>query len=298
MQLAVLNTTPQYMAVDTGADHGAGGAIWQGGAAISADSDGYVYAVGADGSFNLDNGGSNYGDTVMKIKYASGQFQVVDWFTPHNQACINKTDIEIGSGGVAILPSQGGKNLAAVISKEGRFFLLDRGNLGHYNSTEDTQIPQTFMVGSDECTAGITSALTEGTTWNRLYGNASYWNGNIYMAMANGPAKQYAFSGGALSSTPVATSSTTFGQRGGSSVVSANGPSNAIVWIYEKSGIGGAGVLHAYDATNISRELWNSTQNRTRDGLSTGAPFGVPVVADGKVLALSRSAVVVYGPLQ
>lgn len=297
-QLGVFITASQYLAVDPGADHGGGAAIWQGGAAISADSSGYLYVVGADGTFTANTGGSDYGDTVMKLQFSNGQFTVADWFTPHNQECINVTDIEIGSGGVAILPAMNGSNYAAVISKEGRFFLLDRGNLGHYNPTADTQIPQTFMVGSFECLPGITSVQTEGTTWNRLYGNASYWNGNLYMAMANGPAKQYAFSNGSLSGTAVATAPTTFGQRGGSSVVSANGTSNGITWIYEKSWPTGNGILHAYDATNIGTELWNSDQNRPRDGMNTGVSFGTPVVANGKVLAPYENFVIAYGPLQ
>jgi len=297
-QLGVFNTTTQYIAIDPGADHGGGGAIWQGGAAVSVDSDGYLYVVGADGSFNADSGGNDYGDTVMKLQFVNGKFQVVDWFTPHNQECINRTDIEIGSGGVAMLPITNGQKLAAVISKEGRFFLLNRDNLGHYNSAGNSQIPQSFMVGAFECSDGITSDQTEGTTWNRLYGNVSYWNGNVYMAMSNGHARQYAFSNGLLNSAPVAESTNNFGSRGGSSVVSANGTSNAIVWIYEKSGNGGPGILHAYDATNISHELWNSDQNQTRDGMSTGISFGTPVVADGKVLAAYSRTVAVYGLLQ
>lgn len=298
-QLGMLNTTPQYLAADTGADHGAGGAIWQAGAALSADSDGYLYAVGSDGSFNIDKGGSDYGDTVMKMKFADGKFQVADWFTPSNQACINSGDIEIGSGGVAILPTINGQKLAAVISKEGRLFILNRDNLGHYNEAGDSQIPQSFMVGAYECDISLTAAETEGTTWNRLYGNVSYWNGNLYMAMSNGTARQYAFAnGGVPSATPVAESVNAFGSRGGGSVVSSNSNNSAIVWIYEKSGNGGHGILHAYDATNISHELWNSDQNRTRDGMGTGISFGIPVIADGKVIAAHSRSVAVYGPLQ
>lgn len=297
-QLGVFNTTTQYIAVDPGADHGGGGSIWQGGAAISADSDGYLYVVGSDGSFNADSGGNDYGDTVMKIQFANGKFQVVDWFTPHNQECINRTDIEIGSGGVAVLPTTNGKKLSAAISKEGRFFLLDRDNLGHYNSAGDSQIPQSFMVGAFECNDGITADQTEGPTWNRLYGNASYWNGNLYMAMSNGHARQYQFTNsGLLNTAPERESTNTFGNRGGNSVVSANGTTNAIVWIYEKS-VSGVAILHAYDANNIGNELWNSNQNTARDGMGTGISFGTPVVADGHVFAPYDRNVAIYSLLQ
>jgi hypothetical protein len=295
-QLGVFNTATQYVAVDPGADHGGGAAIWQAGAAISVDGDGSLYAVAADGTFNADSGGPDYGDTVLKMRFADGKFQVVDWFTPHNQACINAADVEIGSGGVALLPTTGGKRLAAVISKEGRLFLLDRDNLGHYNPSGDSQIPQSILIGAQQCTDGISSDLTEGPSWNRLYGNASFWNGNLYLAMSNGHARQYAFSNGSLNPAPAGESSSSYGQRGGNTVVSANGPQDGIVWAYEKSA-SGAGILHAYDATNISHELWNTTMNTARDGMSTGTGFATPVVADGKILAVYDRVLAVYGLL-
>ena len=110
-QLAVFNPTTQHQAVDAAsgpADHGGGGSFWMGGAAPSLDAAGNVYLIAADGSFNADQGGQNYGDTVLKLAFTGSSFQVVDWFTPSNQACVDEADIEIGSGGVAILPDEAG----------------------------------------------------------------------------------------------------------------------------------------------------------------------------------------------
>lgn len=106
------------------------------------------------------------------------------------------------------------------------------------------------------------------------------------MAAANAAIHQYSIANGSINPVPVAVGPTDTGVRGGNTVVSSNGNSNGIVWMYEKAASGNA-ILHAYDATNVSKELWNSQMNATRDALTTGASFQVPVVIDGKVIAAS-----------
>lgn len=302
-QVAVFNPTPQHQAIDFAfgpADFGGGGSFWMGGAAPAMDAAGNLYIVAADGSFNADQGGSNYGDTVLKLRLSGNAFQVVDWFTPSNQACIDEADLEIGSGGVAILPDAtgAGRKLGAVINKEGRLYLLDLSNMGHYNPLGDTQIPQQFMVGADTCFANMGGGFAEGTNWNRMYGNVSYWNGNLYMAVSNGTLHQFAFSGGLLNPTPVAQSATVFGLRAGNTVVSANGAQSAILWAYDKSSNNSVAVLHAYDALNVGQELWNSGMKAGRDGMGAGIGFGTPVVANGRVFATYDRHLVIFGPLK
>ncbi|MBS1852895.1 MAG: hypothetical protein JST79_18480 [Acidobacteria bacterium] len=299
-QKAVFNPTTQYQAndpVNGPSDHGGGGAFWQGGAAPAIDGNGNIYLTSADGSFNADQGGANYGDTLLKLRLNGSSFQIVDWFTPFNQACIDEADLEIGSGGVALLPTDftNGTKMAASISKEGRFFLVNTDTLGQYNASADDQIPQEFMIGEHSCTTQIADAA-EGPDWNRLYGNVSYWNGFIYAQASTLPLKQYRFENGLLNPTPLAQSPSASGLRGGNTVVSANGNQNGIVWAYEKTTQGRA-VLHAYDATMVSTELWNSNMNAQRDQMGTGIGFATPVVVDGKVLATYDKSVAVYGLL-
>jgi hypothetical protein len=260
--LAAFRPTPDYQSTDAAqgpADYGGGGSFWQGGAAPAVDADGNIFVNSADGSFNADQGGNNYGDTLLKLHYTGSSFKVLDWFTPANAACIDLHDLELGSGGVVLLPTDftNGVKLAAAFSKEGRLFLVNRDTLGHYNSGGDTQIAQEFMIGNYTCSDSITTDVAEGSTWNRLYGNPSYWNGNLYAGASNLQLKQYQFQNGLLNPTPVATAPSTFGLRGANTVVSANANQNAIVWAYEKSAAG-QGILHAYDATDISHELWNT----------------------------------------
>lgn len=297
---AVFNPTTQYQANDAAngpADHGGGGAFWQGGAAPAVDASGNIYLNSADGSFNADQGGKNYGDTLLKLKLNGSSFQVVDWFTPYDEACIDLDDLELGSAGIALLPTDftNGANLAIALSKEGRLFLVDTDNLGKFNAG-DNQITEEFMVGAYTCSATTTDADADGPNWNRLYGTASYWNGNVYMGASNMALMQYQFQNGLLNSTPVAMSSTTYGYRGANTVVSANGIQNAIVWVYEKTATG-LGILHAHDATSVSTELWNSEMNATRDALGEGIGFSTPVVVNGRVITTYDTRVGIFGLL-
>jgi hypothetical protein len=303
-QRAVFNPTTKFQASDTAngpADHGGGGSFWGGGASPAIDGNGNIYQVAADGSFNADQpGGTNMGDSVIKLNLGANGFSVVDWFSPSNQACLNQADLEIGSGGVAILPAEVDptRRLAAVINKEGRLYILNLDSLGHFNAAGDTQIPQMLLVGNRACFTGIGNEFAEGTDWQRLYGNVSYWNQNLYIGTANGPLRQFHFQGaGTVAAAPFAQSQTSYGLRGANTVVSSNGAQNGIVWALQKSPDGGRAVLHAYDATLVSRELWNSSMTG-RDVLGEGTAFAVPVVANGRVIVGVFNAAVVFAPLQ
>ena len=78
-------------------------------------------------------------------------------------------------------------------------------------------------------------------------------------------------------------------------MVSANGTSNAIVWAHETAALA---VLHAYDATNLAHELYNSTQaTGSRDQFGAANKFIVPVVTNGKVFVGTKTAVAEFGLL-
>ncbi len=285
-ELGVFNSSPTYRA---DYDDGSEAAFWNGGASPSFEDDGSFYIVAANGSTDAENGGEDYGDTVLHMSFANGVFSVLDWFTPFNRDCIDAADIEMGSGGFALLPEAevgNGRHLGVALTKEGRLYLLDRTNLGKFNATTD-QVVQQFIVGNTTCNSTTTGSAAEGPSWNRLYGNASYWNGNLYMAASNLPIVQFSISGTTINTTPVAKGTLATYYRGGNTVVSSSGNTNGIVWMLHKTSDGNS-MLHAYPATNISTELWNSSMNSSRDGLLTGgAGFQVPVVIDGKVFAPS-----------
>jgi hypothetical protein len=297
-QVAVFSPATQYQAQDAAngpADHGGGGSFWAGGAAPSIDSAGNIYVIAADGSFNADTGGKNYGDSVLKLKLSNGSFQVLDYYTPANNACLDHADLEIGSGGLMLLPSGagGGQPLAITGNKEGRLYLLNTSNLGKYNAA-DAQIPQQFLVGSQACQPGQGSAGADGPGWERLYGNVTYWNGSVYLGPSNTDLRQYRFSGGTLSTTPASRSVTQFLNRGANTIVSANGNADAIVWAETKDAKSAMG-LHAYDANDLSHELWNNYMGTNL--LYPGVRFATPVVVDNKVIAAGANDLFIYGLL-
>jgi hypothetical protein len=297
--LAAFNPTTQFQANDVvggPSGHGGAGSFWGAGAAPAVDAGGNIYVDASNGSFNADQGGNNYGDTLLKLQLNGNSFQIVDWFTPFDMACLDLEDLELGSGGVALLPPDftNGNKLAVTVSKEGRLFLVNTDSLGKFNPVMD-QIPEEFMIGSHICSTS--GGDTEGPGWNRLYGNASYWNGNVYAGASSMPLTQYQFQNGLLKTTPTATSPTAYGLRGANTVVSANGTQNGIVWAYEKTTTG-QGVLHAYDGNLVSTELWNSDMNSARDALGEGIAFSTPVVANGRVIVTYDDRVGLFGLLR
>jgi len=297
-QIAVFSPVTQYQAQDAAngpADHGGGGSFWAGGAAPTIDSAGNIYVIAADGSFNADTGGKNYGDSVLKLKLSSGSFQVLDYYTPANNACLDHADLEIGSGGLMLLPSGtgAGQPLAITGNKEGRLYLLNTSNLGKFDPA-DAQIPQQFLVGSQACQPGQGASGADGPGWERLYGNVTYWNGSVYLAPSNTDLRQYRFSGAILSTTPASRSVTKFLNRGANTVVSANGNADAIVWAETKDAQSAIG-LHAYDANDVSHELWNNYMGTNI--LYPGIRFATPVVVDNKVIAAGANDLFIYGLL-
>ena len=64
---------------------------------------------------------------------------------------------------------------------------------------------------------------------------------------------------------------------------SANGANNGIAWVIRWTGNSTRALLHAFDANDLSKELYNSDQAGTDDQISMGIGFSVPTVANGKV---------------
>ena len=79
--------------------------------------------------------------------------------------------------------------------------------------------------------------------------------------------------------------------------ISANGASNGIPWTLQSGGAGAPGILHAHDAADLSKELYNSNQAGTRDALDEWDKFSVPVVANGEVFVAGTSQLTIFGLL-
>src|SRR5206468_10503533 len=140
-------------------------------------------------------------------------------------------------------------------------------------------------------------------------GALAYWDGNLYFGSARertntaDHVKSFSFNAGGsglISTAPTSQTPETFAFPADSPSVSANGTSNGILWLLDNAAFGGAccQVLHAYDATNLASELYNTSQAANgRDALGSGVKFTVPTVANGKVYVGGLGAITAYGLL-
>ena len=296
-QVAVFNTTP----------NGTLGGVWQSGNGLATDSLGNIYFSTGDGTFDASTGGKDYGDSLLKT---DANLNVLDYFTPMDQACrLLPNDLDLGSGGPMILPTQAGSFADEVIEagKGGSpcdlfgstyavpIYLVNRDNMGTYHPSGDQNIE-----------------TVEGTI-HGYWSNPAYWQGPaseyVYysgMTTESGGGdylKQYTLFNGLLSSSPIAQSQNLF-PVGSTPSISANGTSNGILWAVERKDILSSlpgtkpAILYAYNAANASQVLYNSAQNKQlRDQGGCANKFNVPTIANGKVYVGTQNELDVFGIL-
>lgn len=275
-QVGVFNASPGVKA----------SAIWQSGAGVAGDGNGNVYPSTGDGLFDVNIGGSHFGDTVLKlgstanpadgVNLGEGVLSLEDYFTPYDQQYFQLHDLDVSSGSVLLLPQVPEGNFLVAIDKNGALYLLNQDDLGQYipTPTGDPQIPQELDV----------------PTLGEVHGGLTYWNNNIYVTAYTTVVMAYSFSNGQISLTPTSqTPAVTANPQGG--IVSANGQVNAIYWYVSVP----TGKLFAYDATNLANEFYNSAMEGKRDTIGPVVHFDMPIVADGKVFVNGQSLLTVFG---
>lgn len=269
------------------------GGIWQSGQGPAADAQGNVYLASGNGSFGPDPAHLNdYGNTFVKLGLpAGGKLPVLDWFTPFNFGTEDARDDDLGSAGPLLVP---GTKLMIGGGKEGKFFVMDRANMGHIHAGGDSQIVQSFQAGN-----------------GHIHGSPIFWagpdTGRAYVWTEEDVCKAFRLSNGKFDPTPASTSTMPVpsGMPGGFMSISANGSKGGtgILWVshpYQDDALHAnvAGILRAFDATDISKELWDSHQNLSRDDVGLFAKFTPVTVADGKVYAPTADGhLQVYGLL-
>jgi hypothetical protein len=266
-QTAVFNTSPD------GNESG----IWQSDMAPASDDTGDIYVATGNGAFDAASGGRNYGDSLLKLHLDGNSLAVRGLFTPTNQAAMNSRDLDLGSGGPILVPLAGRRHLALVAGKDGRIQALD----------------------SDSLEKGAVQVLPAG---RGVYAAAAYWNGHVFISASEDKLHDFALVNGQLSDRPVASGTQRFPNPGATPVVSTNGTRNAIVWLIETKVWNDYtptkhSVLHAYDAANIAREIYNSDHNSGRDRAGPAVRFTIPTVANGRVYIGTKGEVDVYGIL-
>src|SRR5271165_196445 len=269
-QVSVLDLTSNL-----GSSSGGFGAIWMAGSGPAADGNGNIYLLTANGVFDntLSNGfpeNNDYGNSFVKMSTAGGNLMVTDYFTMDNTTSESNGDIDLGSGGLMLLPplsgTSGSVSLVIGAGKDHNVYVLNQGNLGKFSSSADNIYQQM-------------SDVTPGGVWS----SPAWFNGRLYYGDVGDFLKAYTFSGGQFSTTPSSQSAVRFGYPGTTPSISANGSSNGIVWAME-SVVGLSSILYAFDASNLATELYDSNQAaNSRDQFGSGNKYMVPMIANGKV---------------
>src|SRR5208283_131736 len=278
-QTSVIDVTP----------NGNEGAIWMAGTGLAGDSGGNIYFLDGNGTFDTTLNGQgfpingDYGNAFMKLS-TSGGLAVADYFNMHNTVQESDSDEDLGSGGAMVLPDLTDNNgqvhhLAVGAGKDSNIYVVNRDNMGKFNPNNDNAIYQE-----------LDGALPGG-----VWANPAYFNNTVYYGSVGSPLKAFLISNAMLATSPSSQSPTSFEYPGTSPAVSANGTSNGIVWAVENSN---PAVLHAYDATNLANELYNSNQAGSRDQFGPGNKFITPVIVNGKVFVGTQTGVAVFGLLQ
>ena len=277
-QSGVLNLTP----------NGSEGSIWQSGGGLAADAQGNIYALTANGTFDtsLDANGfpskGDFGNTFVKISNSGGKLQVSDYFTMSNTVSESGQDADLGSGGIMLLPNLTNGagatvQLAVGAGKDSNLYVVNRANLGKFHPSGD-------MIYEE-----MTGILPNG-----VWGVPAYFNNAVYYCDVDSTLKLFSISNATLSA-PTSHTAISFAYPGAYPSISANGSSNGIVWAIENTS---SAVLHAFLASDLSHELYNSTQAGGRDSFGAGNKFITPMIADGKVFAATQNSVAVFGLLQ
>ena len=281
------STLAETAVINVAANSDAGPSIWMSGGGLAADSAGNIYAVTANGAFDtaLSSGGmpqnGDYGNSFLKLSTAGGSLAVADYFAPSDEVTESAADVDLGSGGAMLLPDvtdSGGvvRHLLVGAGKDGRLYVLNRDNMGKFSSSGNS----------------IWQEL-DGLFANGVFSTPAYFNGTLYYGEIGATLKAFPVTGAKVSSLPASESGTQFPYPGTAPAVSANGTSNGIVWAVAN---GSTAVLHAYDATDLTHELYNSTQAAGgRDNFGAGNKFITPTIADGMVFVGTPNSVAVFG---
>ncbi len=276
-QSSVLNLTP----------NGSEGSIWMSGTAPASDGAGNIYFLDANGTFDTTLNASgfpskgDYGNAFLKLSAANG-LSVSDFFATFDTVAQSNMDGDLGSGGALVLPDltdSGGRvrHVAVGAGKDAKIYVVDRDHMGKFNP------------GANNVYQELKNILG-----GPVFSMPAYFNNTVYYGAVGDSLKALPIAAAKLASNPSSQSGNTFPYPGATPSLSANGSSNGIVWAVEN---GSTAVLHAYDAGNLSHELYNSRQAGARDQFGAGNKFITPTIANGRVFVGTTNGVAVFGAL-
>lgn len=235
---------------------------------------------------------TGYNDSFLYLNPTT--LQVESYFSPDNNYTLSEYDVDLGSGSNILVPGNSQYPLETIGGgKDGNVFVVNPLDMGGFNSTNN--VLQSIHTGTAQ--------------YNNIFSTPVYWHGSIYIHCNNDVLRAFSWNSGAdggqqLSSSPTAMSQAVFGMHGATASLSANGNDNGIIWDIDNSGYSGSNpeasgpaVLHAYNATNVANELYNSTQAGSRDQAGQALKFTVPTIANGRVFVPTATELGIYGLL-
>ncbi len=272
-------TTLQQTSIYCSTPNGQNGGMWMSGRAPAVDSSGNLYYATGNGDWD---GVSSFGDSIVKLSTAGGVLTQADYFTPDNYATLQADDLDLGSSGPLLIP---GTSFLITAGKTSEFFLLQSTNLGHEASGNSTALQDFSRSGP----------IKGGPVfWNRTSGAGP----TLYIWPAEPNALQaLQFTNSKFNTTPLSVSTilNPTGYTDGTLSLSANGSTAGTGIVWASTGIADgthgtvAGVFRAFDANNLTTELWDSQMNDARDDIGLWAKFSPATVANGKVYLASFS---------
>ncbi|MBV8673998.1 MAG: chitobiase/beta-hexosaminidase C-terminal domain-containing protein [Acidobacteriaceae bacterium] len=271
--------------------HGAG--LWGSGYGMPIDNDapgGRMFVVTGNGDHTTyPPFGSNteFGESVINFNLANGKLTPTDAFTPSNFQTLNDHDWDLGAGGVLMIPDQQGSypHILVQAGKEGRILVLNRDKLGGYVAGGPS---------SPNALQDIPGAITQA---QGLWSTPAYWNGNVYIWAEKNVPMLFKLNSGVMDTEPDSKSTITSDFPGASFSISSNGAQNGIAWAVrsDQFNTGGPAVLYAWDANDLTKPIYESDTNATRDSAGPASKFSTPVVTNGKVYVTAHGEIDVYG---
>src|SRR5258708_6993649 len=285
-------TTLQQQVVYNDTPNGYAGGMWESGAGMAADAAGALYVVTGNGTVG-DSGDAtnlrNRGTSALKLLRSGAALTVASYFTPTNYQFLNDYDLDYGTGGAFLIPNS---SYYLTAGKDGNLYLLDKDAMGGFQPSN--QVQQVVALSNSA----------------NMHCQPAYYKGSatefIYVWSENDPLRAIPFNRATNMMEPLSQVHGPDGPTGQSgAVLSVSSDSSkdgtGILWAaYAASGDAESfltpGILRAFDANDVTRELWNNQQNAARDGAGNYAKFSAPTIANGHVyLPTFSNQVVVYG---
>jgi hypothetical protein len=294
-------TTFQQSYVYMTTPHGAEGNIWMAGGAPAVDENGYLFFSEANGDPG-DESNQDPTNSIIKLGIQNGALTLFDFFQPYDTSQLDLGDVDLGSGGLMLVPDNPGPHTHILVTggKEGTLYALDRSNLGQFHSSGDSGALQ-------ELVHLVPGGQSDGPG---IYSTPAYFGGNVFLASAGDYLRSIPIVNGLLDQGLMTRTNEKILRRGATPTISANGKSDGIVWLVDASDYAynwndgdpqptlyanGPSVLMAYSSDNLSAPLYRSDAQGAPDAAGFAVKFTVPTVYGGKVFVGTQSELSVYG---